>query len=197
MPPLNSIQHLVLATHSQPKLAEVRGWLAGHIPHISCAADHGLQPPPETGTSFIENATLKARFVAESTNKWALADDSGLVVPAAANPPHQLGVYTKEFETSFASVDEAYRTLYEAVGAAPATATCVLVLASPSGETHTISGAVDGLLCYPARGTNGFGFDRYFYVPALQQSFGEMTPAQKNQHSHRALALQQLLASNY
>lgn len=188
---LSASQPLVIATHSAAKLAELRAVLGGYFSTITSAADFNLPSPVEDGTTFAENALIKARFVAAKTGQLALADDSGISIAAAGGKP---GVHTKEFEYATVTVDAAYRGLYQQVGETPAVATCALALAWPDGECHTITGQTEGLLCYPARGTGGLGFDPYFYVPALGRTFGELTATEKNQHSHRGKAMQQLLA---
>lgn len=188
---LDKSQPLVIATHSIGKLAELRSELGAFFTNITSAADYDLPSPVENGSTFAENALIKAHFVAKATGQLALADDSGFSVPALNGAP---GVNTKEFEYATPTVDEAYRKLFEQVGEAPLIATSVLALAWPDGHTHLVTGEIAGVLCYPARGHNGFGFDPYFYVPALGFTFGQLAADMKNQHSHRAKSMQQLLA---
>ncbi len=154
----------------------------------------------ETGTTFLENARLKAAGVAKALGQWAIADDSGLAVNALGGAP---GIYSARYADSDpARIERLLKELGdEGGGEEPAlkgdrTAQfiCALALANPAGEIILeTEGICSGEILYSPRGAGGFGYDPIFYVPALDKSFAEMSPAQKDANSHRGIAFGQLL----
>ena len=192
---------LVIATHNEGKLAEMRELLDFYGVEAVSAGQLGLPEPEETGTTFQANSEHKARAAAKGANCPALADDSGLCVDALGGAP---GIYsarwagpTRDFIIGRAKVEEALR----AVGAKPpfkAHFVCVLTLAFPDGETQSFEGAVHGELVFPPRGSLVFGYDPIFLPENLTKTFGEMTLEEKHSIprdgspalSHRARAFQ-------
>ncbi|UPY37091.1 non-canonical purine NTP pyrophosphatase [Sediminicoccus sp. KRV36] len=181
---------LVLASHNAGKLREFSALLAPHGLDLISAGALGLAEPAETGTSFIENATIKALAAARATGLAALADDSGLAVAALGGAP---GVYTADWAmrpdgsrdyaaamARIAALDQSARRRCAFVA--------VLVLAWPDGHTESVEGNCAGHWVNPPRGTEGFGYDPMFIPDGEVLTFGEMTPAQKARHSHRARA---------
>jgi XTP/dITP diphosphohydrolase len=186
---------LVIATHNPGKLTEIGDLLAPFEVTALSAAALGLPEPEETGTSFAANAALKARAAAEASGLPALADDSGLVVPALGGAP---GIYSarwagpdRDFARAMALVEEQLRDKPDR----HAHFTAALALAWPDGHVEGFEGAVHGTLVWPPRGTRGFGYDPMFLPAGGERSFGEMEPAAKHRISHRALAFAKLIAA--
>jgi XTP/dITP diphosphohydrolase len=188
---------LVIASHNQGKVREIAELLASHVAHVVSAGELGLPEPEETGTSFRANAELKARASAEGSGRIALADDSGLVVPALGGQP---GIYSARWAEpgrDFGVAMERIRRELpkgEGEGAGPAAHfVCALSLAWPDGHCETVEGRVHGTLAWPPRGENGFGYDPIFVPDGFLDTFGEMEPASKHRISHRADAFRQLI----
>ena len=186
---------LVIASHNPGKVREIAELIEPHGLDAVSAGTLGLPEPEETGTTFAENAELKARASAEGSGLPALADDSGLVVTALDGAP---GVYSarwagpdKDFSAAMARVER------ELEGKTDRSAhfICVLALAWPGGECLTFEGRVDGTLVWPPRGDKGFGYDPVFLPEGGSQTFGEIEPATKHGMSHRARAFEKLLAA--
>jgi len=145
----------------------------------------------ETGITFLANARIKASEVAKATGQWAIADDSGLQVDALDGAP---GIYSARY----ADTDQARisRLLNELQGVTDRGAqfVCAIALASPNGTIALeTQGICRGEILAAPRGEGGFGYDPVFWVPALGQTFAEMTAAQKDTVSHRGVAFQQLM----
>ncbi len=186
---------LVVASHNGGKLREIADLLAPFGFLVRGAAELGLAEPDEAGTTFEDNAILKARAAADTSRLIALADDSGLSVTALDGAP---GIYSarwagadRDFAAAMARVER------EMAGASDRLAkfVCVLALAFPSGETETFRGEVEGRLVFPPRGTKGFGYDPIFVADGMRETFGEIDPALKHAISHRARAFEKLLGS--
>jgi XTP/dITP diphosphohydrolase len=182
---------LVVASHNPGKVAEIEELLAPFGIATVGAAALGLAEPEETGRTFEENAALKARIAAEASGLVALADDSGLVVPALGGAP---GVYSarwagpgKDFAAAMARVE---RELAD--GDRRAYFVAVLALACPDGEEALFRGEAHGHLEFPPRGTRGFGYDPIFVPDGYRQTFGEVDPALKHRIGHRARAFAKL-----
>ena len=147
----------------------------------------------ETGTTFLANARLKAAGVARALGQWAIADDSGLEVHALGGAP---GIYSARYADSDSARIE--RLLKELADCGDrdrsAQFVCALALANPEGDiVLETEGLCPGEILLEPRGTGGFGYDPIFYLPRLGQSFAEMSAAQKDAHSHRGIAFQQLM----
>jgi XTP/dITP diphosphohydrolase len=175
-------------------LREIAELLAPLGLDVKSAAELALSEPEETGTSFAENAALKARAAVDASGLPAIADDSGLVVPALNGAP---GIYSarwagpdKDFMRAMARVQHELA----ASGSADRSAkfVCDLALARPGHRTTVFEGEVHGRLSFPPRGQNGFGYDPIFVADGMRESFGELEPAQKHAISHRARAFAKL-----
>ena len=193
----------MVATHNPGKLREIDELLSPFGLSALGAAELGLEEPEETGSTFRDNAVLKARAAARASGLVALADDSGLCVDALDGAP---GVYsarwagaTKDFRAAMARVE---RELKARAAPAPwrAAFLSVLALAWPDGAVETFEGRVDGTLVFPPRGTAGFGYDPIFRPDGHHRTFGEMSAEEKHgipadgsrALSHRARAFQKL-----
>lgn len=188
------IRQLLIATHNAGKLAEFRELLAPLGIAVTGAAELGLDEPEETGTTFVENARIKALAAMQATGLPALADDSGLEVDALDGAP---GVYTADWAEGPGGRDflrAMTRTHDELVARAapePWTARfcCTLVMAQPDGGESVFEGRAEGRLVWPIRGAQGHGYDPMFQPEGHDRTFAEMGPAEKNTISHRAKAL--------
>ena len=184
---------LVVASHNRGKLREFEALLKPHDLSVVLGADLGLPEPDETGTTFEENAEIKAIAAAEAAKLPALADDSGVVVDALGGDP---GVYSarwagpaKDFSAAMAKVEEKLRIAGAVTPEArSARFVAVLCLAFPDGFAELYRGEVAGTLVWPPRGSGGFGYDPMFVPTGLNRTFAEITPAEKHAVSHRARA---------
>ena len=185
---------LVIATHNQGKLREMRELLAPYSIEAIAAADLGLVEPEETGATFAANATIKAVAATAATGLPAFADDSGLCVAALDDEP---GIYSARWAKeagSFAAAMEAVSSHLAAKGAPPpwrAHFVSALALARPNSVVLNVEGRVDGELVFPPRGALGFGYDPIFRPDGHARTFGEMTAAEKHglpRDGSRALA---------
>jgi XTP/dITP diphosphohydrolase len=183
---------LVIASHNQGKVREIAALLGGYIAQFPSAGELGLPEPEETEDSFIGNAALKARAATEGSGLPALADDSGLVVPALGGAP---GIYSARWAgpgKDFAMAMERVRTEL-GDGDRSAHFVCALALAWPDGYVETVEGRIDGTLNFPPRGDRGFGYDPIFTPLGRAITFGEMDQDEKHRISHRADAFRQLV----
>ncbi len=190
---------VVLATHNAGKLREFAAILGRFRIRTAPAAKFGLPEPSETGRDFAENALIKARCATGTAGMPAIADDSGLSVDALDGAP---GVHTADWTKTPSGRDyqqamtRLWRLLEEESAPVPRTAqfVSVICLAGPDGEYHLFEGRIAGRITWPPRGKNGFGFDPVFQPDGHAQTFAEMEPARKNRISHRARALEHLMA---
>lgn len=186
---------LVLASHNAGKLREFSALLAPHGLELISAGTLGLPEPAETGTSFIENARIKALAATTATGWPALADDSGIEVAALGGAP---GVYTADWAMRPDGTRD-YAAAMARIAAEDGSArrrcafVATLLLAWPDGHSEAFEGRVEGHWTTP-RGANGFGYDPMFIPDGEALTFGEMTPEQKARHSHRARAFAALAA---
>ncbi len=192
---------LVIATHNEGKLREIRDLVAPFGIECLGAAELDLPEPEETGVTFIDNAELKARASADLSGVPALADDSGLSVDALHGEPGIHSARWAEDETGTRDFGRAMNRVWRVVEAAGPDAghdahfTCALSLAWPDGTVESFEGKVHGTLVWPPRGHNGFGYDAMFVPVGHDRTFGEMDPEQKHTISHRAAAFEQLVAA--
>jgi len=181
---------LVIATTNKNKLREFREILKELQIEVLSLADFGPIPPViEDGSTFEENAYKKALHTAKILGLPAIADDSGLVVPALGGAP---GVYSARYASENATdEDNCQKLLKELNGIQDRRAyfQCVLSIAVPSGPALTYEGRCDGVILHDKRGSNGFGYDPLFYYEKLGQTFAEMSLTDKNKVSHRGKAL--------
>ncbi|MCH2548368.1 MAG: RdgB/HAM1 family non-canonical purine NTP pyrophosphatase [Alphaproteobacteria bacterium] len=194
---LSSNSPLVIATHNAGKVQEIAALLAPFKLQISSAAEHNLPEPEENGTSFAANSEIKARAAAIATNLPALADDSGLVVVALDGAP---GIYSarwageaKDFTLAMAKVEQELAAQNVAPDAWNAYFICDLCLCMPDGQIRHFEGRVDGMLQFPPRGNQGFGYDPIFLPESHPRTFGEMHAAEKQAISHRSRAFAKLV----
>jgi XTP/dITP diphosphohydrolase len=183
---------LVIASHNPGKVDEIARLLAPFGVATVAAGRLGLLEPEETGDSFEENAALKAGAAAMASGLPALADDSGLVVPALGGAP---GVHSARWAGPTKDFRIAMERVHDALGDADRTASfiAVLALAEPDGEIALYRGEVAGRLVWPPRGDRGFGYDPIFVPDGHAATFGEMAPAEKHRISHRARAFAKLV----
>jgi XTP/dITP diphosphohydrolase len=188
-------ERLAIASHNAGKVAEIAALMRPLGVAVVSSATLGLAEPEETGTSFEENAELKARAAAAGAALPALADDSGLVVPALGGDP---GIYSARWAGSGKDFAHAMRRVEEALGGASdrrALFVAVLALAWPDGHVESFRGEAHGTLVWPPRGTRGFGYDPIFVPDGTTLTFGEIDPDLKHRISHRADAFRKLTAA--
>jgi XTP/dITP diphosphohydrolase len=183
---------LVIASHNRGKVEEISELLAPFAVTALSATALGIPEPEETGDSFEANAALKARLAAEASGLPALADDSGLVVPALGGAP---GIYSARWAGARKDFRDAMARVHRELGARDRNArfVAVLALAWPDGDLALCSGEVAGTLVWPPRGERGFGYDPIFVPEGGTETFGEMDPAEKHKISHRACAFTKLV----
>ncbi len=192
-----SQSRLVLATANQHKLIELKRILAaGHVDVDLCGlADFpGAPEVQETGSTFAENALLKARAIADFTALPAVADDSGLCVDALNGMP---GVLSARWSGRHGDDAANLRLVLAQVSDVPeerrgAQFVCAAALVLPGGTEHVSEGVVRGMLVLEPRGQNGFGYDPIFLPENSTLTTGEMDPADKDKISHRGKALRAL-----
>ena len=181
----------VLATQNQKKLREMSDILSGFGVEVATPKSLGIDlEVEETGTTFAENAMLKAKAICEAANLPAIADDSGLCVDALAGAP---GVYSARYGGEGLDDVGRYRLLLENLrGQTTRTAhfACAIACAFPNGDTLTAEGKVEGTIAYAPMGEGGFGYDPIFFYPPLRKTFGQLTAEEKHGISHRGKALE-------
>ncbi len=191
---------LVIATHNEGKLREIRDLLAPFDIECVGAAELGLPEPEEIGNSFVDNAELKAREAADLSGLPALADDSGISVDALHGLPGIFSARWAEDEEGRRDFGRAMERVWREVEAAGEEAgrdahfTCALALAWPdNGQAELFEGKVFGTLVWPPRGEKGFGYDPMFVPTGHDKTFGEFEPDEKHAISHRAEAFRKLV----
>jgi len=194
---------LVIASHNPGKVREIDDLLRPFGAEVISAGDLGLPEPIEDGDTFIANAEIKARAAVEASNLPALADDSGLVVPALDGQP---GIYSARWAGPEKDFNLAMRTVWAELEKKAATTqpaayfACALSLCWPATEgspmhLETFEGQVHGHLVWPPRGDKGFGYDPMFVPQGFEITFGEFDPDAKHAISHRADAFNKLVAA--
>ncbi|MEQ5869187.1 RdgB/HAM1 family non-canonical purine NTP pyrophosphatase [Sagittula sp. NFXS13] len=189
---------LLVATHNQGKLDEIKALLEPFGVTCVGAKEMGLPEPEETGTTFIENARIKAHAAAQATGLPALSDDSGIEIDALDKAP---GVYTADWAETpngrdfVMAMTKAHDKLVEKGAAEPWTARfcCTLVLALTDGSDHVFPGVMEGQVVWPMRGAQGHGYDPIFVPEGFDITFGEMDRWKKNEISHRADAFKKFV----
>jgi XTP/dITP diphosphohydrolase len=198
---------VVIATHNPSKLKEMRELLEPHGIETISAGDLGLDEPIESGTSFAENAKIKAAAAANTSRLPALADDSGLAVEALDGEP---GIHSARWAGEKKDFAHAMKTVEDKLilkkAATPeqrrGAFIAALCLAWPDGEAAIFEGRVDGTIVWPPRGDQGFGYDPIFLPDGFNRTFGEMSAEEKHGLppcgqglSHRARAFLKLAES--
>ena len=189
---------LLVATHNSGKFQEMQHLLEPMGITVTGAAQMLLPEPDETGTTFVENARIKAHAAAGATGLPALSDDSGIEIDALDGAP---GVYTADWAETDTGRDfnmamsNTHKKLLDSGTAQPWTARfcCTLVLAWPDGHDEVFAGFVTGAIVWPMRGNQGHGYDPIFVPEGHNITFGEMDRWEKNHMSHRADAVSKLL----
>lgn len=181
---------MVLASKNNHKLKEMQDILSAQGVEVVLESDVGADVDvEETGTTFEENALLKAKAVMEATGLPAIADDSGLCVDALNGAP---GVYSARYGGPGLDDVGRYKLLLENMRG-QLDRRCKFVSAIcccfPNGDTVTARGECQGTLAYAPKGADGFGYDPIFFVPSLKKTFAELLPEEKNAISHRGNAL--------
>lgn len=194
---------LIVASHNAGKVREIGDLMRPFGIETVSAGDLGLSEPDETGTTFQDNARLKAHAAAKGGKLPALADDSGLCVDGLGGAP---GVYTADWAEQAPFEGGPGRHWLMAMGKVEgkllaqgaeadrrARFVCCLCLAWPDGEEAIFEGTVEGRIVWPPRGDKGFGFDPVFVPEGHDRTFAEMDPAEKHAMSHRADAFAKLI----
>ncbi len=190
---MTETKKLILASSNKGKIREIKELLPDY--EILSMAEAGFEGDiEENGTTFEENAMIKAHAVWEKTGHTVLADDSGLEVDAINKEP---GIYSARYlgeDTPFdKKMDDVLRRL-EGVPQDKRTArfVCAMAAVLPDGTEKTVRGTMEGFIGYEKRGTNGFGYDPIFVVPEFELTVAELDSDQKNKISHRGMALKKM-----
>ena len=188
------MKKIIVATGNEGKMKEFRQILQGEDIIFSSLKDENLQDVEivEDGSTFEENALIKARKISELTGQIVLADDSGLEVDALDKAP---GIYSARYmgeDTSYRIKNQSLVDRLEGVPVEKRTArfVCVIAAAFPDGTVCTTKGTIEGKIGYEERGENGFGYDPIFYLPDMSRTTAELSPEEKNAVSHRGKALE-------
>jgi XTP/dITP diphosphohydrolase len=191
---MQALSRLIIATRNAHKTAEIRAMIGGQFEVLDATAFPDLPEIEETGTSFLENARLKAEGISARVDGWVLSDDSGLEVDALGGAP---GVWSSSYggEEGNHAKNNA-RLLVEMAGKIDRGARfrCTMVLARHGVEQTNFSGTIEGRLVDALSGSGGFGYDPLFIPAGYEQTFAELGDAVKNTLSHRARALGQVIS---
>ncbi len=187
---------IVLATRNPGKLREMQSLFADTAMQLESQAEHEVASPEEDGLTFLENALIKARAVAQATGLPAIADDSGLVVPALKGAP---GIYSARYagtQGDDAANNNKLLASLDQVEDRRAYFFCAMVFMQHGLDPTpiTATGIWQGSILRTPRGTQGFGYDPLFLVEGLSQTSAELDPAEKNKRSHRGQASASLLS---
>lgn len=190
---MHPLSHLILATRNAHKTSEIRAMIGDRFEVFDVNAFPNLPEIEETGTTFLENARLKAEGISRCVEGWVLSDDSGLEVDALAGAP---GVWSSSYggeEGNHAKNNS--RLLLEMAGKVDRRARfrCTMVLARGGVEQANFSGTVEGRLVDSLHGTDGFGYDPLFIPNGCERTFAELGDNIKNMLSHRSRALGQVV----
>jgi XTP/dITP diphosphohydrolase len=184
---------VVLATHNQGKVEELRAILQPQVPGLELVGYEGPSPV-EDGLSFLENAMIKAKAAYEHTGLPSIADDSGVAVEVLGGSP---GIFTAVWSGTRDNAANRQLLLAQLADMAPehraAAFVCTLALVGPNGEA-SFTGIWSGKIATEERGTNGHGYDSVFIPEGFELTAAELEPEIKNAYSHRSQALAQLSA---
>lgn len=190
------MRDLLVATHNAGKLREYRELLRTTAARLLYLPDIGITAEPEeTGAAYEDNARIKALYYARLSGLLTLADDSGLEVDALGGEP---GVRSARYAGTDASDVQRYRLLLRKLASVPegqrsARFRCAIAIATPEGRAWAVEGAVEGIIQFEPKGTNGFGYDPVFYMPQHDATMAELPEETKNRVSHRARAAEKAL----
>ena len=185
-------KRIIFATGNEGKMREVRMILEDlEVPVVSMKEAGVSADIEENGTTFEENAVIKARSVMELTGEMAMADDSGLEIDYLDGAP---GIYSARFMGEDTSYDIKNAALIEKLAGVPdekrtARFVCAIACVMPDGTTLTSRGTMEGRIAYEIRGENGFGYDPIFYIPEFDKTSAQLSLEEKNRISHRGKAL--------
>lgn len=183
---------IVFATQNPGKAREVAMMFADMDVCVKTLKEAGIEADiVENGSTFMENARIKAETIARHTDKIVLADDSGLVIDYLNGEP---GIYSARYMGEDTSYDIKNQNILERMKDAPehlrsARFVCAMAAVMPDGEVIETEGVMEGFIGYEIAGENGFGYDPIFYLPEFKASSAEITPEEKNAVSHRGKAL--------
>ena len=189
------MKKIVFATGNEGKLREIRMILADLEAEVISMKEAGADGPiEENGTTFEENALIKARTVCARTGLPTLADDSGLVIDHLGGEP---GVWSARYLGEDTPYDVKNRIILERMqdagpGERAARFVCAAALALPDGRSCTVSAAMEGEIGYEIAGENGFGYDPIFFLPEYGLTSAQISPEEKNRISHRGKALEMM-----
>ena len=190
---MDPLPRLIVATRNAHKTAEIRAMVAGQFEVLDATGFPEFPEIEETGSTFLENARLKALGISQRIAGWVLSDDSGLEVDALGGAP---GVWSSSYggEEGNHGKNNA-RLLAEMTGMTPRSARfhCTMVLARDGVEQANFSGSVEGRIIDAIQGEKGFGYDPLFIPEGHEQTFAELGDSVKNSLSHRARALAKVL----
>ena len=175
---------IVIASHNEGKVNEIKDLLVPLGISVISSRDAKLPEPEETGSSFVENAELKAKVAAEISGLPAISDDSGLSVSALGGAP---GIYSARWAGKSKDFNKAMHRVADALLMSgqydkKAYFHCALCLSWPDGESESVEGILPGQIVWPARGNKGFGYDPIFMPDGYIETFGEMDPEKKTRH---------------
>lgn len=191
-----SMRQLLLATLNKGKILELKALLESVEAELLTPEDIQLEMQvEELGTTYAENAAAKARAFADESGLLSLADDSGLEVEALAGAP---GIYSARYAPELGATDADRRAyLLEQLEPLPkpwlARFSCTAALAAPDGQIHLTNGICKGMILPQERGEHGFGYDPIFLIPDMDRTMAELDMAEKNQISHRAKAINNMI----
>lgn len=187
---------IIMATSNKDKVNEIRQMLAGTDIEIMSLKEAGVSIDiDENGSSFDENAAIKANAVRDLTGQMAISDDSGLVIDYLNGAP---GIYSSRFMGEDTPYSEKNAAILEKLQGVPdeqrsARFVCSMAIAYPDGHTQTVQGIMEGRIAHEIAGEGGFGYDPIFYLPEKGCTSAQLTAAEKNAISHRGKALEKLV----
>lgn len=187
---------IILATNNKSKVKEISEMMLGSDITFESLADAGINVEvEETGTTFEENALLKAREICKLSGKPTISDDSGLEIDALDGAP---GIYSSRFmgeDTSYDIKNNALIEKLENVADPDRTARfrCCMALVLPDGREFVTEGAMEGIIAREPKGINGFGYDPILFIPEYNRTSAELSSEEKNNISHRGEALRKMI----
>ena len=187
---------IILATNNKSKVKEISEMMSGSDITFVSLADAGINVEvEETGTTFEENALLKAREICKLSGKPTISDDSGLEIDALDGAP---GIYSSRFmgeDTSYDIKNNALIEKLENVADPDRTARfrCCMAFVLPDGREFVTEGAMEGIIAREPKGINGFGYDPILFIPEYNRTSAELSSEEKNNISHRGEALRKMI----
>lgn len=189
---------IIIATNNSGKLLEYKNAFSSFNFNVVGLSDLNLNldPPLETGDTFLKNAEIKAKYYSIHLNEIVIADDSGLVVDSLNGEP---GVYSARYAGDHDDEANNEKLLLKLQNKSDRSAHFVtnIVAIKPTGEKMVVTGRLNGEILKKKRGINGFGYDPLFYVPQKDKTLAEMTISEKNSISHRGIAFKKLMSDFY